>query len=509
MSTSKRIGITIIILIAFVCLFFTSCAVIMFLAPGTEIFGVRYVSALVGNYEKDVSLETFHGDLYIDTEGVPITIDFTNYYTYSVSFHQNFTGFTTSHMSQANLELDYKENGDLKIKTSEFVKFIYAKEDYDAYHFDLKIPAYYFRDGNRSIYINSNNSSVKIIGSPVLDTFGLKTNGKLNIEGLLTTEALLKLDLGSSITIDETYSCEFLDISTTSNNTVNISNNVSGDINIKAVGGDVKLQDCRNLNVQTSSGAVRCTGVVSGNVNIETSSGDVELGKVNQGEGEKVTSIKTKSGFITVDELKNGQIETYSGKITINNSDNLNIKTTIGQTFVKNNTNNIEIEGKNGYVTLGEDGSLNNVKVNTTTGIIKVYNTSGEVNIESVNNDVTFKNLTSNKITLKAGKKVKAEKLMGDVTIKSNGDTYLQFEQISANVSVDAGSKANQVDIYATSAPAGSVSYVLRSTKGEKVQVYAGEELIAEKSIISNIESGQYQINATSVYAKIRLYLGA
>lgn len=508
MSTGKRIGITIAILIAFVFLFFISCVVIMFLAPGTEIFGVRYVSALVGNYEKDVSLETFSGDIYIDTEGVPITIDFTNYYTYNVSFHQNFTGLTTTKISQANLDIVYKENGDLLLKTSEFVKFIYAQENFDAYHFDLKVPAYYFNGGDRSIYINSNTSSVKIVGSPVLEDFDVKTKGKLVVDGILKTDNLLKLNLGSSITIDDSYSCESVDIATTNNNNINISKDLSGDVKIKAAGGDVKLQSCKNLNVNTTSGAVRASGIISENVNIETTSGDVELGSVNQAEGEFTTTIKTKSGYITIDTLKSGQFDTYSGRIKINNSDDVYIKNMIGQTFVTTNSNKVEVDGRNGNVTLGENGSLNEVKVVTTTGIIKVYNTHGNVNIESTNNDVTFVNASSTKIKLTAGKKVKAEKLIGDVTVKANDNSTLKFEEISSNVSVEIGSKANSVDIYATNAPAGSVSYVLRSTKGEKAQVYAGNELIAEQSTISNIEPGQYQINVTSVYAKIRLYLG-
>ena len=96
----KKIVITLLVLlIGMPLLFFFGSAVILFLAPGTEIFGVRYVSAALKITVKNgvQTLESFSGDeIFIETHGVPITIQFSDYYTTSVNFTQNFVGYTKS-----------------------------------------------------------------------------------------------------------------------------------------------------------------------------------------------------------------------------------------------------------------------------------------------------------------------------------------------------------------------------------------------------------------------------
>ena len=120
----KIIGAIIVVLGCALLLVFGS-VLIMFLAPGTEIFGIRYVASGTSKCENpNKKLEAFSGDIYIDTKNVPITINFTDSYAYGVDFCQNFIGFTKSKEKVADVSIEYKEN-DLYITAKEIEEFVY------------------------------------------------------------------------------------------------------------------------------------------------------------------------------------------------------------------------------------------------------------------------------------------------------------------------------------------------------------------------------------------------
>ena len=513
MSLGKKLIVIICLLFFFFFLFFLSCALVLFLAPGIEIFGVRYVSFFEANYEKEVNISSFSGDIYIETENVPINIEFSDYTSTFLNYHQNFTGYTTTKTDQAGVY--YKiENEDLKISTTEFVKFLFAHDDYENFHFDLRLPAYAYQTGTRSIYITSNGSSVKIDGNTVLKNFDVKTSGGVSVEDSVVTNNLT-LSVGKSLTIGENLKGKNLDITTTGDAYVNITEAVDGDIKLNTRGGDVKFVSCNNLYAETRSGAIRSYKENSANVNydveIKTHSGVIELGNLNTLDiiKEGKTKIETRSGKVTIKSAKEAYITSDSGAIYVENADDLTITNRIGLVEVKNVKNKLTVNDQNGDVTAGKDGKINDVQIESSTGVIKVYNTNGVVNIKSQNNNVEFRNNTSTKITLYAGKKLDAEKLKGEVTAHADGNTKLKFDQVTHDVSVEIGNKANYVDIDVQCAQFGTVSYVLRSTKGERASVYAGDELKESSSSISNTKSGQSIINVKSTYAQINLYFSA
>ena len=514
MSTGKRIGIILVLLFVFSILFVLSCTLVMFLAPGTEIFGVRYVSAFVGNYEKDVSIESFSGDVYIETQNVPITIEFVDYYATNLSFHQNFTGFTQTKINQAGVDY-YVENGDLKIKTTEFIKFIYANEDYDNFHFVLRLPAYAFNASQRSINITAGQSPVKFVGSPKLKNLNISTSGVISVDGNVSVYNDFILKIGKSTEIGDSFNLTNLDVTTRGDAYVNITKAISGDLKVNTRGGDVMFISCNNLYAETVSGSIRGTGtngaVVDYNVNIKTRSGSVELAEANKMYQARVckSTIETKSGKVNITNAYDIDVVSDSGNVFIGNANNVNITNRIGLVEVKESNGNLYINNANGASVAGENGALKNVKIESNSGVIKVYNTKGTVDLKSNYNSVTFKNQTSSRIYLYAGKKLVAENLFGEVTAYATENVSMKFSQITANISVEVGNKAKVVDIDATCSKIGTVSYVLRSTKGERAKLYAGDDLIADNSTISNVQSGQYLINVKTVYARTSLYFSA
>ena len=132
----KKLAAVLIILICSALLFVIGGALILVFAPGTEIFGIRYVSYGDSNCEVTEPLTEFSGTkIYVSTNSVPININFTEYYSSEVKFSQKFVGFTRSGFNEAGLNVYTDEEKNLHIETKELVKWIYAQESDDFFSF--------------------------------------------------------------------------------------------------------------------------------------------------------------------------------------------------------------------------------------------------------------------------------------------------------------------------------------------------------------------------------------
>lgn len=509
---NKLLGLFIAILccgLLFVC----GSVLVLFLAPGTEIFGIRYVASGTSKCEINKPIGEYK-DIYIDTKNVPISIDFNNGYASSVEFCQNFIGFTRTKDKVANLSMT-TENGDLHITANEIEEFVYSQKADEFFRFKLALPSSFF-NGTRSLYIKSKTSSVSISGNATIKNLTVDTAGgfsvletsTLQVNDKLTVKSSKLLDLGTNVSF---FSC---DLTSTGNN-INIGKAIAGDIKATTKGGDLKFVSCRNLEFSSKSGAVKAygegTNTVRGTVNISTG-GSVTLGEVNTSisslaSGEEVpTIISTKGGAISVAKLYQGKISSTRGRISIDVANTLEITSGTGNVSVKNISSKIVVNGKNGKVTLGEGGVIMNPEVKTSTGVIEVYNTAGTVNLYSKSNDVTFTNDSSKNITLYSGKKIVAKKLKGTVEAYSRNDGKYVFDEISGNVTITSGTRADHIKIDATCAKIGTVDYDLKSTKSTKAQVKVGETVIVESSSIkSTMTEGHYLIKVETSYGEIVL----
>lgn len=508
----KYLRLFIVLLIGVPLLLFAGSALVLFLAPGVEIFGIRYSASGTSKCEFSENLDPyfssgFNGDVYIETKNVPIEITFSGSYIYHLEFCQNFIGFTRSKDKKANVQI-YCEDGDLHIKVNEIEEFLYSQKSDSFLRFKLQLPIS-FNNGSRSVDIKSKSSSVKVNGTANLRNFTMDSTGELSIPeetSSLTVSENLKiktsrlLELKNNVTIGN--SCEL----NSSGNSINITKNVPGDIVATTKGGDLKFVSCQNLTFTSTSGSVKAYGeggnIVRGNLNAKTKGGAISISKIL---GE-VQSLKTENGSINIGEMGNGTVESIRGKINIIDANNLKVKTNTGNVSVKNIREEIVVEGKNGKVSLGEGGTICNPTVTTKTGKISVYHANGDVSLVSESNDVVFENQSSEKIKLSSGKTLKAKGLKGEVDAYSKKDGTYSFVQISGNVKIKSGSRADNIVIDATCAKISDVDYNLKSTKGTKAKLYSGKTLVEESSsIVSTRNESHFIINVETSYAEIVL----
>jgi len=505
----KFLGILlVVILVGF--LFVVGCGVVLFLAPGTEVFGIRYIAKGRSNCEVVEPLATHTAqNIYLKTHSVPITINYTDYYSAEVKFCQNFVGFTKSKHDVAGVDVTTDENGDIHINVKEMVKWLYAVEFSDDYSLVLTLPKVYAN--NKSLYIDSVDSDCEIKNGAVYDNFSMSSEGGLKITDGSVYAHNLKYHTEKMINIDSNLSGYNYDLKSTGSS-INIKKATEGDIKAVTKSGDVRFVSCKNLKVRTGSGSIRTYGggfnSVLNSVDIETKGGDISLGSVATLNVDSSCKIYTLSGDVNIKNMKDGNITSERGEIDIGYSRALILTTKIGDINVDEATEGITVNGRNGDVTLGELGTITNVKVTTTTGKIVVKNTYGKVDLISESNSIKLKNSGSSDISVVAGKGVTATDLKGTVYVKANGDIDLGFFGITGNVTIETGGKADKVKIDAGTTSYLDVDYKITSTKGKKAKVYCGEDLIAENSKLdTGYHDGKYKISVKTSYAYVTLKL--
>lgn len=514
---NKILG-TILVVLGCALLFVAGSVLIMFLAPGTEIFGIRYVASGTSKCENvNKSLEAFSGDVYIDTKNVPITIKFTEGYAYAVDFCQNFIGFTKSKQKVASYSEEYKENN-LYITANEIEEFVYSQKADQFFRFNIYLPQTFFSDGTRNIYIKSKTSSVKILGKATLNNFTMQSDGGFSVpeESKLSVNNKIQIKSSKLIDLGKNVSCFTCDLESTGNS-INVANEIYGDIVAKTSGGDLKFTACNNLTFTSKSGSVKAYGSVENSVRnsvkIKTNGGSVNLGKINTLNGvlvtvapKDMTNIKTEGGAININEMKGGVVSTSRGRVTITKVDEIEINSKTGNVIVKNVSDKIVVNGKNGRVSLGEGGEVANPEVSTTTGAIFVYGATGTVKLYSKSNDVTFENSASDNIELHSGKNLVAKNLKGKVTAYSRSDGKYEFSEVTGNANITSGTRTDHITIDLPNSHAGTFDYSLKSTKGTKAKVYVGETLTAELSSIESTRvASHYLIKVETPYGEIVL----
>lgn len=504
----KILGIF-IVLVFLVCFFFTGSAVILFMAPGVELFGIRYIPHKQSVFQKSLNIEDFSGEsIYIDTYNVPITINYTDYYSSKLYFVQEFVGFTKSGYDKANIEMSLDDEKNIHIETKELVKWMYADSTGE---YKLVLDLSKHSALNKNLFINSNSSKVVINGGATYKDVNIVTNGELSVVNGVISSDNFKYHTNKMININNSINAKNYDLKSTGSS-INVSKEIDGDLTAKTKGGDIKFISCNNLNAETGGGNIssfnESANYINSSTNIKTSGGDVSLGHISVADNLALCNIKSNSGKIKIVSMFDGVVSSNRGDIEIGEARAIILNTRIGDINVQTIKNEVVVNGRNGNVKLGELGSATNVKVFTTTGEIEVFNAYGMINLESVNSSVMLNNKGSENIKLKSGRTLFADGLKGAVDIYANGDISAQFESVSGPVNIETGTKSNNINIDASKSSYLDVDYSIRSTKGKEAKVYIGNELDRQGNNLSTgIHEGKNLITVKTSYANVVLKL--
>ena len=165
--------------------------------------------------------------------------------------------------------------------------------------------------------------------------------------------------------------------------------NINGNVKLKTISGDIKLEDIKgDVDCYTLSGDIRINNI-SGEFNIVSKTGDINIDNI-----EKEGVIKTYSGDL---EIKDGNFEkillsTFSGDQRVDNvniNDSMEIKTMSGDIDIDLLTKDIRIliETKSGEGKINYEGKITNIdrgEISFGDGSKKLFvkTISGDINID-------------------------------------------------------------------------------------------------------------------------------
>ena len=500
-------------IVAFLCVGFF---LVLILAPGTRIFGLMYVAKdaraynstrlnLITELNKQ-GYEGFSGSITVETDEVPVLIEYTERYGYEFQYYENYVGLTKTNLDKPFFELTKDKNGGVVIKVHGFEKFLFENKVTTRF-IKIFVPLVSVsgsEGGDTNLTIKSAKSDVTFYNEDSTDTrtpefnqVSIETTGKITFN--TATEAkTYKLKTPNTITIDENYKnvvkATHYDLESTRGRIV-IKTAIDGDLTAKTNNGNIKLVSCRNLTVNTNYGDI--VGFdedekidVQGMAYITVKSGKISLGKVLGGAESIVT---TSSGRVSVDKIGEAKITTRRGSVNIGSIKKGTVNTNTGNIKVEEALESLNVETTRGKVTLGAEGmTMNNITVNSHLGRVYVYSAQGTVNVTTGKSDVYFTNTTSENVTITSGGKVEATGLTGKVDVTAEKDIKLTFTQITEKVDVTAGSKTKAVVVYALSNTTNDIGFVL---KGKNVIHYEAND--SGTGSYSNMGEGAHMTSRT------------
>lgn len=483
MKTSTKVVVWILVGIGLVAFFFLAIAITMMLAPGLEIFGVKYVSAKVGKYKYTNDCKTVFSSssVTLNTGEVPITITFGEVGTTGLTFVQNFQGYTKS-ADTAGVKITKNDNGTAVIDITEYKKFIWANS-MQQFYLTLKFPSTYYG----ALIINSTNSSVDLksaaagtnLSSLTISTGGKidfnknkdNQNNKFNIAGDFKITSKSALTLGKNMTFGGNI------VANMGNESLTIESPVAKDITFKSGAGSLNFNTCKNLKATTGSGSIKTlktTGMpnsISGSLNVTTGSGKIEIGSVLG----LSNSITTKSGDINLNKVNGSlNINTLKSRITLGEVGSPDI-TAEGNGYIiitkvtgslKANiiglsgnlscgaiAGGAEVSTKNGAIALnGNIGA--NLKATTAEGSITAATIGGKAEIKTTRGPINIGTIQSAGSVINSSYgRVTIENIVQDLTVNSSTSAVYNLGTVgtlnfsATNSSVTAGSITSQAKI--------------------------------------------------------------
>lgn len=429
-------------------------ALVLFLAPGLSVFGVKYIAkgTHIVNVNSPISDKmegnTFSGSIKVEVDDIPVYVTFSQRYVYEIEYYDNFNGLTTSKIDDPSISFSKEPDGTAVIKITSFKKFIYENNNSTRY-VKLQIPSAVVggtKAGQTNLTILSKTSDVIFSDAtddnynPYFRNLKIETNGKIIAQTkVIADNYSLKTINAIEIGSDENTSINATNYTLESTGgKIVVDRDVTGDITATTKNARIQVLSCKNLIADSGFGDVYSSNkdkgiIVRGVANIKTTAGIVEIDSI-LGESEK-SIIETTSGNVTVKKAYDIDLTTTRGFVKVISARKANVKTSSGSVTVETATESVDVTTKRGKVILGgESNVLYNPTVTSTFGKVTVLSASGTAKIETIKADVNFVNSDASNIKINAGGNLTADKLIGAVDIEVSGNaeiSYANFTQKS------------------------------------------------------------------------------
>ena len=453
---------------------------VLFMAPGLSIFGVKYIATgthvVSDSYVLVEKMEggTFSGSIRVESDDVPVSIVFSQKFAYQVEYYDNYNGLTTSKFDDPSIEFLKDGDGTAVIRVTSFKKFIFENNN-SSRHLKILIPSTIVGGsmaGETSLKIVSKSANVNFYEEkddyyePYFRNIEIETNGKVNSSVKVTADNYsLKTVNAIKITEDEIENINATNyILNSTGGKIVVDRPVSGDIKATTKNSRIQILSCNNFTANSGYGDIYSArknfGIkINGTANIKTTAGIVEIDTIS-GSGKSI--VETKTGNVKITNVQDLDLTTTRGFVRVNSAKNINVTTSSGSITVETATESVTAKTKRGKVFLGgEENRLYNPRVESTFGDVSVVSASGTVKIETIKADVTFENKDASNIKLSVGGELTATKLLGAVDIDVEGDANIEFADFTQKSTIDGLKEKSTITVKLLNNDGNSFSYDL------------------------------------------------
>lgn len=501
----KKLKLNIILIFSTILFFIAGMAVVMIVAPGADILGLKYIRSTSGSIDSE---QNFHiqnvtdAQVVVNCDNILVKVNFVQSYNFSVRLIDVYNGYCKS--GDAPVVAMEIKDGIYTFSVNEYKPFIYHNRSEESALY-VNIPIYFIG----SVNVVSNKSKIVVTGLKG-NIYGLtlQTNGAVTVEDNFSTTNLNlvvgsgKVDISGNAKIKGDLNIE------SKNSNITCSPAIGGDIVLTGKGGRLKFNTCKNLRVKAQNTEILTSGenialcqnadietnddivlAVKGNANIKTKRGRVTLGASGESysgefqietESGNVkmlgnylgkTTILTKSGDVDAEWLRDANITTTYGKIDAVRVDSGKITAGGSGINILYSENKLNLKTRGGDIVLGckDKYFYANVKAETTAGKIEVYNAKGEeLNLKTVSGDINYSGSKDNitRLTISSNKGfVKATNLTGDTSIKTTGSVDCSIVSSRAETSIVGKNREIKVELLST------YVYDLQSSKKENIYI--------------------------------------
>ena len=530
---AKRFASMFFIMVGVVVFLLASFFMVLLIAPGFNIFGIKYIVInthglntgkvkITDVFKQKYGNGDFSGSVIVNSTEVPVIVEFAEAgQDYYYQYYDNYSGITKSTFDDPSILVERDENGNAVLTVKSFESFIFQNANSTRY-IKLFIPLadisvtqypgkqqYIYGESDpgaankyqTNLEINCNTASVTFYNydktrAPAFNLLKIKTTGIVNYNGnqikamTFDFETNKTIRLGSSVvSIADAKNYNFK----TSSGNIIAERELLGDLFASTINGTISLNRCNNFTAKTELGnIVSCfdnRGIrVSGIVDIDSKAGNIDIEQI-LGQGQN--KIKTGSGNIKIETIKNGEIQTHRGSVDIKSVNNMIISTNMGSVSIEEALESIEVTTKRGKIRLGGEGMiLNSPKAISHLGKIEIIDAIGEVYLETISSDVKFINKNSQNIKIISGGDLDAQNLKGIVDVTVCKTAYLEFDSISQETKVLMKQECSYVKIDALNTKRTSLYYLIA---GKPANLYESNNtgyqtfsLIETKNFISN-----------------------
>jgi len=499
---AKRFATMFFIMIGVVVFLLSAFLMVLFLAPGVQIFGIKYISVnthgvntgkvrIVDKFQELYGTSAFSGSVVINSDEVPVIVEFSESgQDYYYQYYDNYSGITNSTFDDPSISIVRDANGNAILTVNSFETFVFQNANSTRY-LKLYVPLanisvndgagkqqYIYGSADpgaslrytKNLTINSENAEISFYKNdasraPAFNNVSIKTTGNIHYNNVHIKAMNFKFETDDTILVSSSLytivDAQSYDLNST-NGKVICQRELSGNLTATTKNGNIEVNRCKNLTINTELGdVVSCydnRGIeIRGIVDIKTNAGSISISSI-AGTGQN--KIETGSGSVEIDKILNGTITTHRGAVALKSVNNITISTNMGNISVEEVLDSIDVSTKRGKIEIGaESMTVANVKASSTLGKVSVIDASGTVYIDTVSSDINFVNKNSQNIQIYAGGKLNAQNLKGIVSISAAETANLEFDTISNDTKVLLKESCSYVKIEATSVSRNELNY--------------------------------------------------